>query len=99
MAMQVLVRIFATLPELPGAWPPLELACTEDGLVVDQGKAEGPWRAEAEVRSGDVCLIQSTPAIEKHDHEANPATVSSKAASWTIEGQQWLTATHLGTAR
>ena len=42
MTIQVLVRIFATLPELPGAWPPLELACTEDGLVVDQGKSRGP---------------------------------------------------------
>ena len=91
MSIQVLVRIFATLPELPGAWPPLVLACTEGGLVVDQKDTEDPWHAQEGAQSGDVCPNPSAPSTEEHDHKEN--------LGWTIEGQQWLTAAQQGKAR
>ena len=40
MAVPVLVRLFAALPESPGAWPPLDLEVTSGGLRVKPSEQE-----------------------------------------------------------
>ena len=76
MVFQVLVRILATLPEAPGAWPPLGVSCTGEGLIVEQGKANGSG-------AGDQAVGRKSPS----EGEVRPGP-----AAWTIEGQQWMTA-------
>ena len=96
MSVPVLVRIFATLPEQPGAWPPLVLSCTNDQLVVDHGRAESlPSNAEG----GSAGAVGVSPPPDAVGHEADPAADHGEEHLWSIEGQQWLTPKQLGRAR
>ena len=40
MAIPVLIRLFATLPETPGPWPPLDVEVTSGGLRISHSTEE-----------------------------------------------------------
>ena len=102
MSVQVLVRILATLPEQPGAWPPLKLSCSDQGLVVDHEQGS-PSKAEDSPGVTEWTGIALTSRLPRQsdeaEHEAEPTVVHDGSPLWAIEGQQWLTSKQLGKAR
>ena len=75
MPVQVLVRLFATLP---GAWPPLEQSCAEGGLVVHSAEAAEPWGAKGEVqREPMVDYLHRTNKEQTHGTDADKAKQSN----------------------
>ena len=101
MSVQVLVRILATLPETPGAWPPLDLNSTSEGLVVVQGKAEEPDAGVPHNVQGEAGPSPSDadgPA-ELRTEDASEGKSTPEPAGWLVEDQQRMTSRHTTIAR
>ena len=78
MAVPVLVRLLATLPESPGAWPPLKLACTDGGLKVVPEEAESSTEA-----AGGKWSVQAQDSVV-HDATTADVYVSDSTYSHTL---------------
>ena len=108
MSVQVRVRLFTTLQELPGAWPPLNLACTENGLVIIPERADDPVSSDttehgvepARGTSGLTTLPGETSDSQQEEPnqevEAAPEQIADQSSTWVADGQQWLPSSQLG---